>query len=144
MMFLKGPKSHQIFGLLLQENLSLRTFKNRLIWSHWSGDRQPVTIRRVITTTKTTVPQFDPECPFFQSTRKLVDFTERAICQMLVSNLFDITLNLTLPICVIGGFHWMRHLSNDFVKFVCYNFEPILAHMWNGACHWQNCTKELR
>ena len=35
-MFLKYPDSHQTFGLLLKDNLSPRTFKNRRIWSHWS------------------------------------------------------------------------------------------------------------
>ena len=29
-------KSHQTFGLLLNDKLSPRTFKNRPIWSHWS------------------------------------------------------------------------------------------------------------
>ena len=36
---IKGPKSHQISGLLLKENLSPRIFKNRPIWSHhWSKE----------------------------------------------------------------------------------------------------------
>ena len=32
----KDPNSFKIFGLLLQENLSLRRFNNCPIWSHWS------------------------------------------------------------------------------------------------------------
>ena len=36
---IKGPKCHQISGLLLKENLSPRIFKNRPIWSHhWSKE----------------------------------------------------------------------------------------------------------
>ena len=34
-MFSKYPKSHQVFGLLLKDNLSPRTLKNHPIWSHW-------------------------------------------------------------------------------------------------------------
>ena len=39
-LFSKPPKSQQIFGLLFQENMSPRTFKNRPIWSHWSYVQQ--------------------------------------------------------------------------------------------------------
>ena len=33
--FKNRSKSHQIFGLLLRENFSYRTLKNRPIWSRW-------------------------------------------------------------------------------------------------------------
>ena len=32
-----GPKRYQLLGLLLQQNLQPRTFKNRPIWSLWPG-----------------------------------------------------------------------------------------------------------
>ena len=35
MIFSKYPKSHQVFGLLLKDNLSPRNFKNCPIWSYW-------------------------------------------------------------------------------------------------------------
>ena len=38
--FCKKHKIHQLFGLLLEENLPPRTFKNRPIWSHWSRRRK--------------------------------------------------------------------------------------------------------
>ena len=43
--FQHSPKSCQIFGLLLSENMSLRTFKNRPIWSHWVSQKWHLWVR---------------------------------------------------------------------------------------------------